>query len=256
MPCGTHSPQQGCSDLRAVAVTCQAQQCVTERRHAMPWRGEGKPRGPCAPQAGACQGTGLCSFHISGLFDHTLSCARFNSRKQDFLHSGYSPSQSGLGLAETVNCPVLFQLLELFSGYHAVSLAIINSRSSFTEICSNVPRQYITLWLIFCFILFSLSVDSTAALCWFVLCVCFGSVSIPFHLTFFLCFLHPIFQISLEEHLFCKVRPLAHICESLIVNVWICTCLLWKMHCKDSEPCVACMSAVPNMTQGSYYTPF
>lgn len=125
------------------------------------------------------------------------------------------------------------------------------------KICSDVPKQYIILWLIFCFVLFSLSVNSAAALCWFVLCVCFGSVSIPFHLTFlFLCFLHPIFQISLDERLFCKVHILTHICNSLVVNIWICTCLSWEMHHENSWPCVACMSAVPNMKQGSYYIPF
>lgn len=84
-------------------------------------------------------------------------------------------------------------------------------------------------------------------------CVCFGSVSLPFHLNFFslFCSSHIPDFIRENQCLFCKVHLLVHIRKSL----------LWKPISADrekwisrnSQPRVACISAVLNMKQGSYY---
>lgn len=98
---------------------------------------------------------------------------------------------------------VYFSALKSFIGYCVTSLGIISSSSSFIKICSDSPREFIILWLIFCFVLFSLFVNfhcSITLIC--VLCLFWLSfLTSPFE--FFSCFLHPILQISLDQTNIC-----------------------------------------------------
>lgn len=156
-----------------------------------------------------------------------------------------------------MTCTVFFHLLESFIGYYVTSLSIISSSSSFTKICSDFPTQYIILWLIFCFVLFSLCVNFHCSIMLICVPCLFWLNFLTFPSEFFSLFSSPHIPnvIRPNQHLFCKVHILTHTCKSLVVSVWACICLLWDTHGQDSLLWVACLAAVLNMKQGSYYAP-
>lgn len=157
---------------------------------------------------------------IPKLFCGIPSCTFLESRKLKFRKSGwlakvrcgawltYSPSKSVFPHVRSGLCCIL-QWLKSFIGYRVTSLGIISSSSSFTKICSDIPREYIILWLIFCFVLFSLFVNfhcSIMLIC--VLCLFWLSfLTSPFE--FFSLFSSPpILQISLDQTNICFANPI------------------------------------------------
>lgn len=179
------------------------------------------------------QEMGLCCLTILKFLCSILSYTYLKSKKLKCLKSGCLAKSEVPGL-------VSYQIREYFSQFQQwvmlyssvcwnhllviillTSLGIINSHSSLVKICSDVPRENIILWLIFCFVLFSLFVNiccSIMLIC--VLCLFWLSfLTSPFE--FFCLFSSPHIPdfIRASQHLFCKVHIWIHICKSLIVNV-------------------------------------